>query len=76
MRAQHEELTLETKGDGDVLDVTADAQKAIDNADASVNAGNDFIDSMKTALQLNPKAYSSVSTVAPVSSHGKRPRKL
>jgi secondary thiamine-phosphate synthase enzyme len=32
IRAQHEELTLETKGDGDVLDVTADAQKAIDNA--------------------------------------------
>ena len=32
MHAAHEELTLETQGDGDILDVTSYAQKAIDNA--------------------------------------------
>jgi secondary thiamine-phosphate synthase enzyme len=32
MHAAHEELTLETRGDGDILDVTPYAQKAIDNA--------------------------------------------
>ena len=32
MQACHEEFTLDTQGDGDTLDVTAHAQKAIDNA--------------------------------------------
>ena len=32
MKSQYEELTLDTQGDGDVLDLTSDAQKAIDNA--------------------------------------------
>jgi secondary thiamine-phosphate synthase enzyme len=32
MLARHEELTLETQGDGDILDLTSYAQKAIDNA--------------------------------------------
>ncbi len=32
MRAQLEELTLDTKGDGEVIDLTAEAQKAIDAA--------------------------------------------
>jgi secondary thiamine-phosphate synthase enzyme len=32
MRAQYEELQLATQGDGDMLDVTPYAQKAIDNA--------------------------------------------
>jgi secondary thiamine-phosphate synthase enzyme len=32
MRARHEEFTLDTQGDGDVIDVTAHAQKALDNA--------------------------------------------
>ena len=32
MRAQLEELTLDTKGDGEVIDLTAEAQKAIDDA--------------------------------------------
>jgi len=32
MQARYEELTLDTRGDGDVLDVTAHAQKAIDNS--------------------------------------------
>ena len=32
MHAAHEELTLETQGDGDILDVTPYAQKAVDNA--------------------------------------------
>ena len=32
MKSQYEELTLATQGDGDVLDLTPDAQKAIDNA--------------------------------------------
>jgi secondary thiamine-phosphate synthase enzyme len=31
MQARHEEYTLDTQGDGDILDVTAHAQKAIDN---------------------------------------------
>jgi secondary thiamine-phosphate synthase enzyme len=35
MQATHEELTLETQGDGDILDVTSYAQKAIDNAGLS-----------------------------------------
>ena len=35
MQAAHEELTLETQGDGDILDVTSYAQKAIDNAGLS-----------------------------------------
>jgi secondary thiamine-phosphate synthase enzyme len=32
MEARHEELRLETQGDGDVIDLTADAQKVIDNS--------------------------------------------
>jgi len=32
MQARHEELSLDTRGDGDVIDLTADAQKAVDNA--------------------------------------------
>ena len=32
MDATYEELTLETRGDGEVLDLTSDAQKAIDTA--------------------------------------------
>ena len=32
MQAAHEELTLETQGDGDILDLTSYAQKAIDNS--------------------------------------------
>ena len=32
MRSRYEELTLDTQGDGDMLDVTPYAQKAIDNA--------------------------------------------
>ena len=31
MQARHEEYTLDTQGDGDILDVTGHAQKAIDN---------------------------------------------
>jgi secondary thiamine-phosphate synthase enzyme len=31
MQARYEELTLETQGDGDILDLTSYAQKAIDN---------------------------------------------
>jgi secondary thiamine-phosphate synthase enzyme len=32
MQARYEELSLDTQGDGEVLDVTAHAQKALDNA--------------------------------------------
>ncbi|HET9729251.1 MAG TPA: secondary thiamine-phosphate synthase enzyme YjbQ [Acidimicrobiia bacterium] len=32
MQARYEELSLDTQGDGDILDLTADAQKALDNA--------------------------------------------
>lgn len=32
MQVSHEELTLETQGDGDILDLTSYAQKAIDNS--------------------------------------------
>ncbi len=32
MESRHEELTLETLGDGEVVDVSADAQKTIDNS--------------------------------------------
>jgi secondary thiamine-phosphate synthase enzyme len=32
MRSRYEEVTLDTQGDGDILDVTPYAQKAIDNA--------------------------------------------
>jgi len=32
MRSRYEEVTLDTQGDGDMLDVTPYAQKAIDNA--------------------------------------------
>ncbi len=35
MQARYEEITLDTRGDGDVLDVTSYAQKAIDNAGLS-----------------------------------------
>ncbi|MCZ7526455.1 MAG: secondary thiamine-phosphate synthase enzyme YjbQ [Acidimicrobiia bacterium] len=35
MQARFEELTLDTRGDGDVIDVTSYAQKAIDNAGLS-----------------------------------------
>ncbi|MFN8037335.1 MAG: secondary thiamine-phosphate synthase enzyme YjbQ [Acidimicrobiia bacterium] len=32
MQSRYEEITLDTQGDGDILDVTPYAQKAIDNA--------------------------------------------
>lgn len=32
VQSRYEELTLETQGDGDVIDVTAYAQKAVDNS--------------------------------------------
>jgi secondary thiamine-phosphate synthase enzyme len=32
MHARHEQLSVDTQGDGDVLDVTAHAQKVIDNS--------------------------------------------
>lgn len=32
MQARYEELSLDTQGDGDIIDVTAYAQKAVDNA--------------------------------------------
>jgi secondary thiamine-phosphate synthase enzyme len=32
MQARHEELTLDTHGDDEVIDVTAEAQKALDNS--------------------------------------------
>ena len=32
MQARHEDFTVDTQGDGDVLDVTLHAQKAIDNS--------------------------------------------
>ncbi|HLF99460.1 MAG TPA: secondary thiamine-phosphate synthase enzyme YjbQ [Acidimicrobiia bacterium] len=32
MQARYEELTLDTQGDGDIIDVTQYAQKAVDNA--------------------------------------------
>ena len=32
MRSRYEEVTLDTQGDGDMLDVTPYAQKVIDNA--------------------------------------------
>ena len=32
MQAHHEELRLDTQGDGEVIDVTIDAQKVIDNS--------------------------------------------
>ena len=35
MQARYEELTLDTRGDGDMLDVTSYAQKVIDNAGLS-----------------------------------------
>lgn len=35
MQARYEELTLDTLGNGEVIDVTSDAQKAIDNAGLS-----------------------------------------
>ncbi len=35
MQARYEEVTLDTQGEGEVIDVTSDAQKAIDNAGLS-----------------------------------------
>jgi secondary thiamine-phosphate synthase enzyme len=32
MQARYEELTLETRGDGEVIDLTANAQKLVDNS--------------------------------------------
>ena len=32
MQSAYEDLTVDTRGDGEVIDVTADAQKAVDNS--------------------------------------------
>ena len=32
MQARHEDFTVDTQGDGDVLDLTLHAQKAVDNS--------------------------------------------
>jgi hypothetical protein len=47
--------------------IDADTKKAIAAADTAAGSGQDFIDSMNTALELNDKAYSAFSTMAPSS---------
>jgi thiamine phosphate synthase YjbQ (UPF0047 family) len=50
MQARYEEMTLDTRGDGDVVDVTPDAQKAIDNSGLADGLCTVFVAHSRAAL--------------------------
>ena len=66
MQAAHEELTLETQGDGDILDVTSYAQKAIDNSGLADGLCTVFIAHSTcgmTTIECEPGANADLNTV-------------
>jgi secondary thiamine-phosphate synthase enzyme len=66
MQARHEELTLETHGDGDILDVTSYAQKAVDNAGLSDGLCTVFVAHSTcgmTTIECEPGCNADLNTV-------------
>ena len=71
MQARYEELSLDTQGDGDIIDVTAHAQKAIDNAGVADGLCTVFVahstcgidhHRVRARLHRRPQAPSSTSS--------------
>jgi len=66
MQAAHEELTLGTQGDGDILAVTPYAQKAIDNSGLADGLCTVFIAHSTcgmTTIECEPGANADLNTV-------------
>jgi secondary thiamine-phosphate synthase enzyme len=66
MQARYEELSLETRGDGEVIDVTAYAQKAIDNAELRDGLCTVFVAHSTcgmTTIEFEPGCNSDLNTV-------------
>ncbi|MGI8795057.1 MAG: secondary thiamine-phosphate synthase enzyme YjbQ [Acidimicrobiia bacterium] len=66
MQAAHEELTLETQGDGDILDLTSYAQKAIDNAGLADGLCTVFVAHSTcgmTTIECEPGCNADLNTV-------------
>jgi secondary thiamine-phosphate synthase enzyme len=66
MQARYEELTLETQGDGDILDLTSYAQKAIDNAGVADGVCTVFVAHSTcgmTTIELEPGCAADLNTV-------------
>lgn len=66
MHAHHEDLSLDTQGDGDILDVTAYAQKALDNASLSDGLCTVFVAHSTcgmTTIECEPGCNADINTV-------------
>src|SRR6266540_746958 len=66
MRARYEEVTLDTQGDGDMLDVTPYAQKAVDNSGLADGLCTVFIAHSTcgmTTIECEPGANADLNTV-------------
>lgn len=66
MQARYDELTLETQGDGDILDLTAYAQKAIANAGLRDGLCTVFVAHSTcgmTTIECEPGCNADINTV-------------
>jgi len=66
MSVQYEELSLDTRGDTEVMDVTADAQKAVDNAGVQDGLCTVFVAHSTcgvTTIECEPGANADLKTV-------------
>ncbi len=65
MQARYEELTLDTQGDGDIIDVTGYAQKVIDNAGLREGLCTVFVAHSTcgvTTIELEPGCAADLAT--------------
>jgi secondary thiamine-phosphate synthase enzyme len=66
MQARYEELSLDTQGDGEVIDLTAQAQKAIDNSGIADGLCTVFVAHSTcgmTTIEFEPGCNADLSTV-------------
>ena len=66
MEARYEELSLDTQGDGEVVDLTAHAQKAIDNSGLSDGLCTVFVahsTCAMTTIEFEPGCNADLNTV-------------
>ncbi|MBI2169318.1 MAG: YjbQ family protein [Actinobacteria bacterium] len=66
MHARYEELTLDTQGDGDIIDVTPYAQKAVDNAELADGLCTVFVAHSTcavTTMEFEPGANADLNEV-------------
>lgn len=66
MQARYEELTLDTQGDGDIIDLTPYAQKAVDNAALTDGLCTVFVTHSTcgvTTMEFEPGCNADLNTV-------------